>query len=527
LDNLGPGLALMNSRANSVRIWMRKVTAPGGVTGIVMALVFVVATNTFLLAMRSIQELPPVALTYLIPVVIAALRWGTASATVTAVGGTATLTYFFYGPFHSFGSADRSRVLGIVFFMLVSLVLGYLAARTRHDAARAVKRENEILDLYAFSQRIAAANSPADIFEAMQRHLAMLVGRKVLLFDPMGMVDARCERLDDDKIPSAVIEGVTKGSTAADADPSRGIIVDDGHSIWLVRPVSAHAKEFGVIAVALGQRSDLLDDLRARVVAVINDAAQSLERLGLARIISEARMRTESERFREALIGSVSHELRTPLASILGASTVLSMAPKVTEDAQLRKLAELIHQESERLNAEIQNVIDASRISGNGLQAKLEWAEPADVVNAALRRCCNRLVGRSVEVTLPEELILLHIDLVLMERALGQILDNSAKYSPAESSIVVRGQLLEDHFVLSVSDYGAGLDADDRASLGQKFFRGTRHAQVTPGLGLGFWIASAFTTANNGTIDAVSDGVDRGMTVTIRLPLEMTKAEGS
>src|SRR5262249_56316054 len=103
----------------------------------------------------------------------------------------------------------------------------------------------------------------------------------------------------------------------------------------------------------------------------------------------------------------------------LGASTVLSLAPEITGDARLKKLTALIHQESERLNVEIQNILDASRISSNGLQAKLEWAEPADYINAALQRCRNRLTNRPVHVTLQEELVLLRIDSVLMERPLA------------------------------------------------------------------------------------------------------------
>jgi two-component system sensor histidine kinase KdpD len=298
--------------------------------------------------------------------------------------------------------------------------------------------------------------------------------------------------------------------------------VVDGHrsSAWLVRPVSANTAEFGVIAVDLGHPSEE-DGLRPRVVALISDAGLSLERLGLARTISEARTREEAQHFREALIGSVSHELRTPLSSILGASTVLSLAPEVTGNARLKKLAALIHQESERLNVEIENILDASRISGNGLQPKLEWAEPADFINTALQRCRNRLTGRTVEVVLPDELILLRIDSVLMERALGQILDNAAKYSPPETPISVSGHLESRQFMISVVDQGAGLDADDRTLLGQKFFRGNRHSQVTSGLGLGFWIASAFVAANDGTIEATSEGVNKGMTVTVRLPLPM------
>jgi two-component system sensor histidine kinase KdpD len=166
----------------------------------------------------------------------------------------------------------------------------------------------------------------------------------------------------------------------------------------------------------------------------------------------------------------------------------------------------VIHHESERLNVEIQNILDASRITRDGLQAKLEWAEPADFVNLALERCRHRLAKHTVEINMPDELVLLHIDSVLMERALAQVLDNAAKYSPEGSAITVQGRRETDSFVLTVTDRGAGLDPNDRSLLGQKFFRGKRHAQSTSGLGLGFWIASAFVAANQGIVEAESEG---------------------
>ncbi len=511
---------------DSGHIRIRKAMGPGGITGVVMAIVFVIATNVFLSVMRYIQDLPPVSLTFLIPIVVAAIRWGTLSAAITAVGGAATVSLFYYSPFYITGPDARSPLLGLVAFLIVALVLAYLASKTRRDTARALKKENEVRDLYTFSQRISAANSPAAIFEAMQQHLETLVGRKVLLFDSLGTLEAKSERLGKVEIPQAVTEAVSHMLATA-TDCSKNIVVDDHRgSAWLVRPVSNNMAEFGVIAVDLGHPSDVQDELRARVVALIGDAGLSLERLGLARTISEARTRAESERFRQALIGSVSHELRTPLSSILGASTVLTLAPEVTGNVRLKKLAELIHKESERLNVEIENILDASRISGDGIQVRLEWAEPADFINAALQRCRNRLTGRAVDVVLPDELILLRIDSVLMERVLGQILDNAAKYSPPETPIHVSGRVESGQFVIAVTDQGAGLDAEDRTLLGQKFFRGNRHSQVTSGLGLGFWIASAFVAANNGTIEAASEGVNKGMTVTVRLPLPMKENNG-
>src|SRR5262249_32353710 len=91
--------------------------------------------------------------------------------------------------------------LGLTAFLVVSLVLGYLASRTRRDAARALKRENEIRDLYKFSQRISDANTPAGIFEALQQHLETLVSRKVLLFDSLATLEAKSGRLGHVEIP--------------------------------------------------------------------------------------------------------------------------------------------------------------------------------------------------------------------------------------------------------------------------------------------------------------------------------------
>src|SRR5579883_2394742 len=94
---------------DAARIWMRRAMAPGGVTGIIMGLVFVIATDAVLLLAKYIEELPPVSLTFLIPVVLAAIRWGTLSAAITAIGGAGTISLFYYNPFSITGPKGRSR----------------------------------------------------------------------------------------------------------------------------------------------------------------------------------------------------------------------------------------------------------------------------------------------------------------------------------------------------------------------------------------------------------------------------------
>jgi K+-sensing histidine kinase KdpD len=236
------------------------------------------------------------------------------------------------------------------------------------------------------------------------------------------------------------------------------------------------------------------------------------------RAMQEARARVEADHLRDALIGSVSHELRTPLASILGATTVICSSQVVRSDARIAALAEVVRHEAGRLNNDIQNLLDASRISSEGVRPRLEWAEPADIINAALARCQTRLNDHRITLQLSDELPLLRVDAVLIEQAMGQILDNAAKYSPPKSQITLTSRLDQNEVVLSVTDEGAGLAPDEKERLGERFFRGNRHLATIPGSGLGLWIAQAFLRANGARLEVMSPGEGLGLTVCIRLP---------
>jgi K+-sensing histidine kinase KdpD len=262
------------------------------------------------------------------------------------------------------------------------------------------------------------------------------------------------------------------------------------------------------------------------VAIVASRLAQSVKQHAEAaeRATSEARRRAETEHMRDALIGSVSHELRTPLASILGATTVLTSAPAVTVDPKLEALAKVVREETERLNTVIQNLLDATRISADALRPRFEWAEVADIVNAALQRHRARLTGHEVQLDLAAELPLAYVDQNLIEQALGHVIENAMKYSPSGSPIRIRGAAENGMIALTVADSGAGLTGDDLARLGERFFRGDRASATTTGSGLGLWIAKAFLHANGGSLDADSDGADRGSTFILRLPIPAQKA---
>jgi two-component system sensor histidine kinase KdpD len=490
---------------------MRIETIKREVRGIVLALLLVAATTAVVNALVEYLGIRRGSVIYLLAVLVSGWRFGLLPAMVAAVAGVLGSGFLFYSP-----NNQRSEFLDLALFLIVALVASHVANSMKRQTEIARKREKEMSDLYAFSRRLAAAPSAAEIYRAIEDHLTTHTERKVVLFGA-GSPDAGEHQPGDAAVPGQV--------RAAIADVQRGHsieanVTDDTSNVWHVRRVSQKTPDFGVIAIDLGRvPADEAADVHQRVNDMLSDAADTLERLDVAHALDQAKMRSETELLREALIGSVSHELRTPLASILGAATVLSQSPAIANCERLTSLAGVVRDEAERLNNDIQNLLDATRISREQIKPRMEWIEPSDIVNSALERRRRRLLGHTVSLDLDSNLPFIYVDPVLIEQAFAQVVDNAAKYSPIGSTITVAAKRNGHGLVLSVRDTGVGLTDEESAQLGDRFFRGARHAATTSGSGLGLWIAKAFVSANGGKIEADSAGANLGTMIAIKLPV--------
>jgi two-component system, OmpR family, sensor histidine kinase KdpD len=143
---------------------------------------------------------------------------------------------------------------------------------------------------------------------------------------------------------------------------------------------------------------------------------------------------------------------------------VLSQSPSIARDERLNSLAGVVRAESEHLNNDIQNLLDATRITRDQIKARLEWIEPVDIVNSALERRRSRLSGHAILLDVDANLPFIYVDPVLIEQALAQIIDNAAKYSPPGSTITVSAKRNGQGLVLAVSDTGLGLTEDESVS---------------------------------------------------------------
>src|SRR5215475_11811897 len=159
--------------------------------GSAIALVMVAVTTVVVYALTQSLEVRRGSVLYLLPVLLAGWHLGLIPALVAAVAGVLWSGYFFFSPYYSFYLSRPNEILNLLLFMVVAVVTSHLANSMKQQTELAKKREKEVGNLYAFSRRLAAASSAADIYRAIEEHLASLVQRKVVLFGASADGDAK------------------------------------------------------------------------------------------------------------------------------------------------------------------------------------------------------------------------------------------------------------------------------------------------------------------------------------------------
>jgi K+-sensing histidine kinase KdpD len=473
------------------------------ISGCFTLLLVAAATVTIFIFKGLITGINLVTIVYLIPVLLAAIWWGTGPAILAAFAGALAADFFFYPPLYTFRIEDPQNLADFFAFLFVALVTGTLTGSLR-------RHEKESQDLYEYSKRLAASFTITNLIRATEDYLSKSLGRRAILI-PRKVID------DGTGEGSVLPSQVRRKAIALRPESGTERVIDEtGRHVWLIRDV-----QFGdldcIVAVDLGVGPlGFTRRFNRHIDAVLAEATDNLMRLDLANVIAEFRNQSQSDALKSALVAHVSHDLRNPLVSIVGAASVLEQMREITSDARARSLVTAVHEEASRLDSEIQNLVDAARITAGAEEPKREPVDLVDVIRTAIGQRKMQLASHQLEVDLPGDLPFIRAESGLLAKAVAQLLDNATKYSPAASKIHIAARADQDWVVLSIADEGIGLTDEERAKAGQRSFRGSRHPAIR-GSGLGLWIANTFVAANAGRLSAESPGPGLGATFRIHL----------
>ncbi|WP_374678350.1 DUF4118 domain-containing protein [Piscinibacter sp.] len=477
------------------------------------ALVAVAATP-----LLGLLELTNIVMIFLLAVVGVGWVYGRGPAVLAAFLGVGLFDFFFVPPRFSFAVSDVQYLVTFAVMLVVALAIGQLTAGLKVQAQAATLREHRMRGLYEMSRDLSAALLPEQVAEIGARFLASEFGAKATLM----AADDR-DRLR--ALPggtAAVDEAVAQW--AFDRGEPAGFGTDTlAASACLVLPLKAPMRPRGVLAVEPADRRTLGPDPRRLLDTCASLLAISLERIHYIEVAQKSTVQIESERLRNSLLSAISHDLRTPLAALVGLADTLTMrpAPAPANGAPAQaEVATAIRESALRMNAMVSNLLDMARLEAGAVPMRREWQPLEEVVGSALAASASALQGRPVRVRMADDLPLLHLDAVLFERVLVNLIENAAKYTPAGSAIEISASASSTALTIVVDDHGPGLPPGREEALFDKFERGSKESAL-PGVGLGLAICRAIVQAHQGRVRGVNRPGPAGIAgarFTIELP---------
>lgn len=235
----------------------------------------------------------------------------------------------------------------------------------------------------------------------------------------------------------------------------------------------------------------------------------------------QIRLEVEKEKMRANLMRAVSHDIRTPLTSIMGsASGIIENHKVLSEEKQLELLYD-IREEAQWLIRIVENLLSVTRMSGENTKLNTEEEVAEEVISSAVMKFRKRFPDEKVEVKMPEEMLLVSMDGVLIEQVLVNLLENSVLHGKTVSLIQIIVTHEPGKMIVSVEDDGQGI----KESVLPVMFEGKLSSadgeeyDSKRNMGIGLSVCKSIVSAHKGEMKA-ENRKEGGARVMFWLPME-------
>ena len=458
------------------------------------------------------------AVIYLVGVLAVAMRLGTAGAIAASILGFLAYNYFFTEPFFSLRVAAEESFVALMVFTVSALFTGSLAGRLKRQVEfmRATQARTETL--YDFARKIASATATDDVLWAAAAHIAHTLECHSLILMP-GLGGA----LEQVQGFPAIEESLDPHSQAAalwayQKNRPAGRDTDTLPAAdWMFLPLATQGAPMGAVGLRFLDPSRRLDPETRRLLAAVEDQiAVAVERIAVESDLERARLVSETEKLRAALLNSVSHDLRTPLVTVIGALS--AVADGTLAPAQNRELVAEALDEARRLDRFVGNLLNMTRLGHGALVPRRGTVEVAELIGRARADLSRVLAPFRVTAEVAPGTPPVFADPVLIGQALVNLLENATKYAPEGSAIRVMAEPVPAGVELTVADEGPGIPETERGRVFDIFHRAVQGDGHPAGTGLGLAIVKGMVEANEGSVAAIDPPGGRGAAIRMILP---------
>ena len=230
--------------------------------------------------------------------------------------------------------------------------------------------------------------------------------------------------------------------------------------------------------------------------------------------------RANSVKLYNTILNSLSHELRTPIAAIIAATDNLQTNDRIS-DAVKNDLIDEISRASLRLNQQVENLLNISRLESGHIRPKNDWCDIVELVYDVVKRVEENNPSRKIEISINPDLPLCYIDKGMVDQVIYNLLNNAAIHTSNDCKIEISVANHADLLHINIEDSGKGFNNAESRDVFEKFSRVKSDPDKTNS-GLGLSIVKGFTEAMGGSVELLQSR-SPGAKFSITLPAKNFK----
>ncbi|WP_258876461.1 DUF4118 domain-containing protein [Clostridium sp. CM028] len=450
---------------------------------------------------------------------------------LAAIIGVLSFNFLFTVPYYTFLAYRADYPVTFIIMLIAAIITSTLTSRVKSQAKISYIRENRMQILYKINKSLLTARNKKQVVEFCGDNLVDMFNRNIMI----AIVDDKnnLQQPSEYMLNGEYSRGIFKSDIEVGAiekcfktGKSVGIEAEISlNSIGYYHPIKGQNRILGIIGIACLEENVLSKNEKILLESVSTQIALAIEREELYEKKRQINLETESERLRGNILRSISHDLRTPLTGILGSVSTISDNYDVLDNDTKKELLEIIYEDTSWLIHSVENILSMTRIDEGKLEIKKEVEIVEELVAESISRVTRFSGSHNIKIELPEKMVILFVDGLLIEQVFINLIDNAIKYSQSDSIIEVKVTEKEDSVVFEVSDNGKGIPEEDIPTIFDRFYtRAKSNSLEKRGIGLGLAICKSIIEAHGGYIEALNNSSGGA---TFRFGLPVIRGDGS
>ncbi|MBU3130057.1 DUF4118 domain-containing protein [Clostridium tagluense] len=444
--------------------------------------------------------------------------------TMASIIGVLSFNFFFTVPYYSFLAYRADYPVTFIIMLIAAIITSTLTSRVKTQVRISFIRENRMKILYKINKSLLTARNKKQVVEFCGDNLVDMFNRTIMIaiLDDKNnlqkpsdyMVNGESGRnIFKSDVEVLAIEKCFKTGQSVGVEADISI-----NSVGYYHPIKGQNEILGIIGIVCLEEDTLSKNEKILLESVSTQIALAIEREDLYQKKKNINLEAERERVRGNLLRSISHDLRTPLTGILGSVSTITDNYDILDNDTKKELLDIIYEDTSWLIHSVENILSMTRIDEGKLEIKKDTEVVEEIVAESIARVKRFSGSHNIVTDLPENMVILFVDGLLIEQVLINLIDNAIKYTQDDSIIAVKVTVKEDNVVFDISDNGKGIPEEDITSIFDRFYTKTKGDCLEKrGIGLGLAICKSIIEAHGGCMEALNNS-SGGATFRFSLP---------